>query len=177
MQSVSGASTSMGITEGGRVSIGASTVSRPEYIALAENETGENISTITVDQSPSLTGDGLSATIDEGMTYTGNLALPVSDYMKMGDDLIREEPPEVDKTEGKDGELKRRKLQRNKQVLEGTFEEWQEAYRLESEQRKADEYFMREALVEAEKAADIWEIPVGAVLVQNGKIIARGFNL
>ncbi|XP_039173799.1 tRNA(adenine(34)) deaminase, chloroplastic-like [Eucalyptus grandis] len=37
--------------------------------------------------------------------------------------------------------------------------------------------FMREALVEAKKAAEKWEVPVGAVLVQHGKIIARGFNL
>ncbi|CAA6665492.1 unnamed protein product [Spirodela intermedia] len=77
-----------------------------------------------------------------------------------------------------DVELKRRKpLQRNKQVLREEFEEWEDAYRLETEQRTTDEFFMREALMEAKKAADIWEVPVGAVLVQNGKIIARGCNL
>lgn len=80
-------------------------------------------------------------------------------------------------TEGKDGELKRRKLQRNKQVPKDRFDEWEEAYKLESEQRKIDEIFMREALLEAKKAADTWEVPVGAVLVQHGKIIARGCNL
>ncbi|XP_039069281.1 tRNA(adenine(34)) deaminase, chloroplastic-like [Hibiscus syriacus] len=37
--------------------------------------------------------------------------------------------------------------------------------------------FMREALLEAKKAADSWEVPVGAVLVQHVKIIARGRNL
>lgn len=78
---------------------------------------------------------------------------------------------------GKDGELKQRKLQRNKQVLKDRFDEWEEAYKLESEQRKIDEMFMREALLEAKKAADTWEVPVGAVLVQHGKIIARGCNL
>lgn len=78
---------------------------------------------------------------------------------------------------GKDGELKQRKLQRNKQVLRDRFDEWEEAYVLETEQRKNDEMFMREALLEANKAADIWEVPVGAVLVQEGKIIARGCNL
>jgi tRNA(adenine34) deaminase len=36
---------------------------------------------------------------------------------------------------------------------------------------------MKEALLEARKAGDTWEVPVGAVLVQNGKIIARGSNL
>ncbi|CAN1152142.1 tRNA(adenine(34)) deaminase, chloroplastic [Linum perenne] len=77
----------------------------------------------------------------------------------------------------KEGELKRRKLQRNKQVIRDRFDDWEEAYILESEQRKMDEMFMREALVEAKKAADTWEVPVGAVLVQHGNIIARGYNL
>lgn len=35
---------------------------------------------------------------------------------------------------------------------------------------------MRLALVEAEKAAALGEVPVGAVLVLNGEIIATGFN-
>lgn len=39
-----------------------------------------------------------------------------------------------------------------------------------------DEYFMREALKEAKKAFDRDEVPVGAVLVHEGKIIARGYN-
>ncbi|KAF8657431.1 hypothetical protein HU200_059990 [Digitaria exilis] len=87
------------------------------------------------------------------------------------------EPPEVIKTGGQDAELKRRMFQRNKQVLKGTFDEWEEAYQRDAMQRKADELFMREALLEAQRAADIWEVPVGAVLVQNGEIIARGCNL
>jgi len=39
------------------------------------------------------------------------------------------------------------------------------------------EKFMKEALKEAEKACDREEIPVGAVIVKDGKIIARGYNL
>lgn len=39
------------------------------------------------------------------------------------------------------------------------------------------EYFMGEALKEAEKARLKDEVPVGAVIVQNGKIIARAHNL
>lgn len=85
--------------------------------------------------------------------------------------------PEISTTGTKDGEVKQRKLQRNKQVLRDRFDEWEEAYILESEQRKIDEMFMREALAEAKKAADTWEVPVGAVLVKHGKIIARGCNL
>ncbi|KAJ6324554.1 hypothetical protein OIU76_011786 [Salix suchowensis] len=47
----------------------------------------------------------------------------------------------------------------------------------EGEGRKIDEMFMREALLDAKKAANSWEVPVGAVLVHHGKIIARGYNL
>ncbi|CAL0318133.1 unnamed protein product [Lupinus luteus] len=77
----------------------------------------------------------------------------------------------------KDGELKQRKFQRNTQVLRDRFDDWEEAYNAEFEQRRVDEMFMKEALSEAMKAADTWEVPVGAVLVQNGKVIARGCNL
>jgi len=40
-----------------------------------------------------------------------------------------------------------------------------------------DEFFMSEALKEARKAFDKDEVPVGAVIVANGKIIARAHNL
>lgn len=39
-----------------------------------------------------------------------------------------------------------------------------------------DEYFMQQALVEAQSAADEGEIPVGAVVVAGGRIIGRGHN-
>ncbi len=42
---------------------------------------------------------------------------------------------------------------------------------------KNDEYFMREALKEAKKAEAIDEIPVGAIIVCNDRIIARTHNL
>lgn len=41
----------------------------------------------------------------------------------------------------------------------------------------SDEYFMKEALKEAQKAYDLDEVPVGAVVVCNNKIIARAHNL
>lgn len=41
----------------------------------------------------------------------------------------------------------------------------------------SDEYFMREALKEAKTAFDLDEVPVGAVIVCNDRIIARGHNL
>ena len=40
-----------------------------------------------------------------------------------------------------------------------------------------DEKYMRAALREAQKAADIDEVPVGAVVVRDGKIIARAHNM
>jgi tRNA(adenine34) deaminase len=39
-----------------------------------------------------------------------------------------------------------------------------------------DEYFMRQALFEAQKAFDQDEVPVGAVVVVNNQIIARSHN-
>ncbi len=40
----------------------------------------------------------------------------------------------------------------------------------------ADERFMREAIVEAQRARDRDEVPVGAVVVLDGVIVGRGFN-
>ena len=39
-----------------------------------------------------------------------------------------------------------------------------------------DEHYMRQALMQAQKAFDEDEVPVGAVVVLNNKIIARGYN-
>ena len=41
---------------------------------------------------------------------------------------------------------------------------------------KNDEYFMRRAIMQAEAAKRRDEVPVGAVVVREGEIIARGFN-
>ncbi len=39
-----------------------------------------------------------------------------------------------------------------------------------------DIYFMKKAIALAERAAAMGEVPVGAVIVKDGKIIARGYN-
>ena len=39
-----------------------------------------------------------------------------------------------------------------------------------------DDYFMRQAIAEAKKAADLGEVPVGAVIVADKQIIARAHN-
>lgn len=41
----------------------------------------------------------------------------------------------------------------------------------------SDEYFMRLALTEAQKAFDEGEVPVGAIVVHNHQIIGKGHNL
>ena len=40
-----------------------------------------------------------------------------------------------------------------------------------------DSYYMKQALLEAQKAADRGEVPVGAVVVCKGRIVARAHNL
>ncbi|MDG1581519.1 tRNA adenosine(34) deaminase TadA [Pseudomonas sp. GOM6] len=42
--------------------------------------------------------------------------------------------------------------------------------------RSQDERFMREAMELAQQGAERGEVPVGAVLVQEGEVIGRGFN-
>ena len=39
-----------------------------------------------------------------------------------------------------------------------------------------DEYFMKEAIRQAKKAEKLMEVPIGCVIVYQGKIIARGYN-
>lgn len=41
---------------------------------------------------------------------------------------------------------------------------------------KMDQFYMTEALKEAQKAFDSDEVPVGAVIVYNGRVIARAHN-
>ncbi|HBF38626.1 MAG TPA: tRNA-specific adenosine deaminase [Firmicutes bacterium] len=45
------------------------------------------------------------------------------------------------------------------------------------QQNEADQEFIREALIEADKAARIGEVPIGALIVIEGKVIARAHNL
>ncbi|WP_280772235.1 tRNA adenosine(34) deaminase TadA [Salipaludibacillus daqingensis] len=39
-----------------------------------------------------------------------------------------------------------------------------------------DIYYMKKAILEARKAEEIGEVPIGAVIVKGGKVIARGYN-
>lgn len=40
-----------------------------------------------------------------------------------------------------------------------------------------DEFFMNEALKEARNALELYEVPIGAVIVHSGRVIGRGHNL
>ena len=42
--------------------------------------------------------------------------------------------------------------------------------------RRADEAFMKEAVRQAKKAAAIGDVPIGCVIVREGRIISRGYN-
>lgn len=44
-------------------------------------------------------------------------------------------------------------------------------------EEKNDEFFMKQALAEAQKALEKNEVPIGAIVVYNNKIIGRGHNL
>ncbi len=46
----------------------------------------------------------------------------------------------------------------------------------EKEQRILDEKYMKEAIRQAKKAAALDEVPIGCVIVYDGRIIARGYN-
>lgn len=47
---------------------------------------------------------------------------------------------------------------------------------MDQNQKKYDEQFMKKALMEAQKSAKEMEVPVGAVIVRENKIISRGRN-
>lgn len=44
------------------------------------------------------------------------------------------------------------------------------------EQKKTDEKYMRQAIVQARKAFKLDETPIGCVIVHDGKVIGRGYN-
>lgn len=142
-----------------------------ELMEVAEIREGSN-SGLENFEEPSVSADGSALpriTEIEEVDKSGN-SIP-----KFELESFREKLPEFGGI--KESEMKRRKFQRNKQVPKEQFDEWEEAFKLENEQKKLDEIFMKEAILEAKKGADTWEVPVGAVLVQSGKIIARGFNM
>lgn len=167
------------VSVGGSMSVGASYTSGEENASWTEDNKDLKATTsgtqnvelpISIPaRGPPVAGEIVSIGGSD-MSGGAQLVVPIKDF-------VAPLQSELSGSERKDGELKQRKLQRNKQVIRDRFDDWEEAYEQELEQRRIDEMFMKEALLEAKKAADTWEVPVGAVLVQHGKIIARGCNL
>lgn len=70
------------------------------------------------------------------------------------------------------GKSERRRLARLKRRKEGLEEE-----KKKSEKQDAiDCRYMKEAIKQAKKAAEIGEVPIGCIIVKDHKIIARGYN-
>ncbi|XP_019164982.1 PREDICTED: tRNA(adenine(34)) deaminase, chloroplastic isoform X2 [Ipomoea nil] len=147
---------------------------------------GEEVSNLSTDQikpewedasSSILPSSSISLASNEETLQKTTRAEQAAASSSSTEQVVPSASTEISIPEVKDGEVRQRKFQRANQMIRDRFDEWEEAYRTETEQRKVDEMFMREALREAQKAASNWEVPVGAVLVQGGKIIARGCNL
>lgn len=83
----------------------------------------------------------------------------------------KEKNRQADRAAKEQAFLRRQKAKEEKKARE-------EACFLKQEEarRKEEEGFMREALRQAKKAAKLNEVPIGCVLVKDGKIVARGYN-
>ena len=72
-------------------------------------------------------------------------------------------------------QLKRRenRLRAKEEKLRREEEARQQALILK---QNTDEKFMKQALLQAKKAKELGEVPIGCVIVQDGKVIGRGYN-
>ncbi|MBR2410057.1 MAG: tRNA adenosine(34) deaminase TadA [Lachnospiraceae bacterium] len=77
----------------------------------------------------------------------------------------------------KDREAKEKAfLRRQKAKEEKVKKEEQCRFEQQRAQEAEDIHFMKEAFRQAKKAAKLSEVPIGCVLVRDGKIVARGYN-
>ena len=82
---------------------------------------------------------------------------------------IREEELERAKEE-------KQKAQEEKQAQRERAAAMKQALKDSDRQKRADERFMRAAIEQGRRAAAIREVPIGCVIVRNGRIIAAAYN-
>lgn len=82
---------------------------------------------------------------------------------------IREEELERAKEE-------KQKAQEEKQAQRERAAAMKQALKDSDRQKRADERFMRAAIEQGRRAAAIREVPIGCVIVRNGRIIATAYN-
>ena len=61
-------------------------------------------------------------------------------------------------------------------ILRNTNIETMKELRVRGDKPKEEERYMREAVKQAKKAYALGEVPIGCVIVYEGKIIGRGYN-
>lgn len=91
--------------------------------------------------------------------------------MEMNGDEPEVQSKEQDREAKERAFLRRQKAKREKEAAEAKRQSEQQKM-----QEKEDIRFMREALRQAKKAAKLNEVPIGCVLVADGRIVARGYN-
>ena len=100
------------------------------------------------------------------------------DQKKQGDKNLAVETviltEEQKRAERKKGEATRQK--RWEQRQEKKRQEEQRRLQVLEAQREMDEGFKREAVRQAKKAGKLGDVPIGCVIVKDGKIISRGYN-
>ena len=74
--------------------------------------------------------------------------------------------------------MARIRTQEEKDAARAASKEAQKQAWLDAQQQKLPEHetYMKEALKQAKKAAKLGEVPIGCVIVYEGKIIGRGYN-